>query len=243
MREGPRTSTPGSDIDAIHHLTDMVGQLGAQIGESIVAKLMSAGVVNMNSDHQSASTAQNTHCDVNRHDLPCVTVRVNSDKVLQTFRGDSTDKYPVQDWIDSTKTHLRKQEIPVRHYEPLNGQGKRCCKDCLAVMRPHVSLSQTSMLLCPSTGRELRASGRTTGAAQLKSHITTVTPEQPSPPSSGLAASEQCHTQGPSPSSLQAQHRHLSQFKVNLNGLQAMPLYQLWHKISNSRGETSHSYG
>ena len=46
---GPHTSTPGSDVDAIHHLTDMVGQLGAQIGETIVAKLMSAGVVNLNS--------------------------------------------------------------------------------------------------------------------------------------------------------------------------------------------------
>ena len=68
MREGPHTSTPGSDVDAIHHLTDMVGQLGAQIGESIVAKLMSAGVVTMTSDHQTTFTTQNTHCDVNKHD-------------------------------------------------------------------------------------------------------------------------------------------------------------------------------
>ncbi|XP_075932775.1 uncharacterized protein LOC142932666 [Anarhichas minor] len=113
MRDGPLTSTPGSDLDAIHHLTDMVGQLGAQIGESIVAKLMSAGVVNMNSDHQTTTT-QNTHCDVDQHDRsPHVTVHVNSDKGLQTFRGDNTDKYPVQDWIDMTKTHLRKREIPV----------------------------------------------------------------------------------------------------------------------------------
>ena len=74
MRAGPHTSTPGSDIDAVNHLTDMVGQLGAQIGESIVAKLMSAGVVNMSSDHQTASTTQETHCDVNRHELPHVTV-------------------------------------------------------------------------------------------------------------------------------------------------------------------------
>ena len=113
MGEGPHTSTPGSDVDAIHHLTDMVGQLGAQIGESIVAKLMSAGVVNMISDHQTTSTAQNTHSDVNRHDLSRVTVHVKPDRELQTFRGDSTDKYSVQDWIDMTKTHLRKQEIPL----------------------------------------------------------------------------------------------------------------------------------
>lgn len=113
MREGPLTSTPRSDVDDVRHLTDMVGQLGAQIGESIVAKLMSAGVVNMNSDHQTIPATQNTPCDVNRHDLPHVTVHVRPDKVLQTFRGDNTDKYPVQDWIDMTKTHLRKQDIPV----------------------------------------------------------------------------------------------------------------------------------
>lgn len=63
--------------------------------------------MNMNSDHQTASTTQNTHCDVNRHGLPRVTVHVNSDKGLQAFRGDNTDKYPVQDWIELTKTHLR----------------------------------------------------------------------------------------------------------------------------------------
>ncbi|MEQ2293138.1 hypothetical protein AMECASPLE_030220 [Ameca splendens] len=49
-RDVPPTSTPLSDVDALHHLTDMVGQLGAQIGESIVSKLMSAGVINMNSE-------------------------------------------------------------------------------------------------------------------------------------------------------------------------------------------------
>lgn len=113
LRDGPYTSTPSSDVDVIRHLTDMVGQLGAQIGESIVTKLMSAGVVNMTGDHQTTSPDQNTHCDVNRHDLPHVTVHLKSDKGLQSFRGDDTDKNSVQDWIDMTKTHLRKQEIPV----------------------------------------------------------------------------------------------------------------------------------
>lgn len=108
IREGPQTSIPSRDVDAIHHLTDMVGQLGAQIGESIVAKLMSAGVMNMSSDHQATSATQNTRCDASKHDFPQVTVHVKSDKGLQTFRGDTTDKYSVQDWIDMTKTHLRK---------------------------------------------------------------------------------------------------------------------------------------
>lgn len=38
------TTIPNSDVDAIHHLTDMVGQFVAQIGESIIARLMSVGV-------------------------------------------------------------------------------------------------------------------------------------------------------------------------------------------------------
>lgn len=306
MRVGPHTSTPGSDIDAIHHLTDMVGQLGAQIGESIVAKLMSAGVVNMSSDHQTASTTQDTQCDVNRHDLPHVTVHVNPDKGLQTFRGDSTDKYPVQDWIDLTKTHLRKQKIPVYdqaeeimsrlmgkardvvkialrvdpalnvkekpeliynvllHYfsdapsclpladfyatlprhrenpvdywirlnkaadlalEGLHRQGKRTgnMNDEVALMfvkhcpDPELSCTLKCKPIYEWTSRdvqqriddyqrELRASGRATGAAQVKSHVATITSEQPSPPSSSLVASEQCHTPSPPPSSPQAQH-------------------------------------
>lgn len=67
----------------------------------------------MNSDYQTTSTTKNTRCDASRHEPPHVTVHVKSDKGLQTFRGDSTDKYSVQDWIDMTKTHIRKQDIPV----------------------------------------------------------------------------------------------------------------------------------
>ena len=113
MRDGPQTSTPGSDANVIHHLTDMVGQLGTQIGESIVSKPMSAGVVNMNSDRQAASTTQSSYCDVNKHNPPHVTVNVKSERGLQIFRGDNADTNPVQDWIDMTKAHLRKQKIPL----------------------------------------------------------------------------------------------------------------------------------
>lgn len=38
MREGPHTSAPSTCVDAIHHLTDIVGQLGDQNDESTVAK-------------------------------------------------------------------------------------------------------------------------------------------------------------------------------------------------------------
>ena len=119
MGEGPLTSTPSSDAaTAISQLTGMMGELGAQIGESIVARLMSAGVVNVDSNHPS-STSFNTSpahrgtdsSTVSRTDSH-VTVHVKSDKGL-LFRGDDSDKYPVKDWIDMTKTNLRKQKCPV----------------------------------------------------------------------------------------------------------------------------------
>lgn len=53
--EGPYSSTPAIDKAAFDHLTDMVGQLGSRIGESIVAKLVSAGLVNTNTDSQANS--------------------------------------------------------------------------------------------------------------------------------------------------------------------------------------------
>lgn len=116
MGEGPLTSTPSSiDSAAINHLTSMVGQLGAQIGESIVAKLMSAGIVNTSSEQQGGSSSahhithmQNTsptHTGTDsstvRQTDSHVTVHVKSDKEPKLFRGDGSDKYPVQDWIDN----------------------------------------------------------------------------------------------------------------------------------------------
>lgn len=120
MGEGSLTSTPsGIDAAAISLLSDMVGQLGAQISESIVAKLMSAGVVNVNSVHQSTTslhtspTHTSTESSSVRHTDSHVTVHVKSDKEPKFFRGDGSDKYPVQDWTDMTKAYLRKQRCPV----------------------------------------------------------------------------------------------------------------------------------
>ncbi|TKS64957.1 hypothetical protein D9C73_027749 [Collichthys lucidus] len=79
---------------------------------------------------------------------------------------------------------------------------------CTLKCKPiHEWTSRNVQLRIDDYQRELRASGRTTGATQLKSHITTITHEQPSTPSSSLAAYEQCHTPSPLPSpfSLQTQ--------------------------------------
>lgn len=105
----PQVSTPIRDSDAVHSFTDMVEQIGAQIGESIVTKLLSAGVVNLTGD----SKTQTEQCNSTARDVPHVTVHVKPNKELQIFRGDGTDRCSVQDWIDMATTYLWKQEVPI----------------------------------------------------------------------------------------------------------------------------------
>lgn len=141
MEGEPLTSTPSSiDAAAISHLTDMVGQLGAQIGESIVAKLMSAGAVNINSGHQNTTSpnASATHTSTDSHTTtrtdPQVTVHVKSDKEPDFFRGASSDKYSVQDWTDMMKAYLRKQRCPVEEQaEEILGKLMGKAKDVVRV--------------------------------------------------------------------------------------------------------------
>lgn len=76
---------------------------------------------------------------------------------------------------------------------------------CIWKCKPiHEWTSHDVQLRIDDYQRELRANYRTAGATRLKSQVTTVTSEQPCPPSFSLAAYEQCHTPSPSPSSLQA---------------------------------------
>ena len=120
MGESALTSTPGS-IDAvdISLLIDIMGQFGTQIGMSILARLMSAGVVNVNSEHPSGESLNTspthtvTHSSTNRQINSQVTLHLKLDKEPKLFRSDSSDKYPVQDWINMTKAYLRKQKCPV----------------------------------------------------------------------------------------------------------------------------------
>ncbi|CAL9706643.1 unnamed protein product [Knipowitschia caucasica] len=88
-----QTSTPNSDANVVHQLTDVVAQLGAQIGESIVAQLRSAGVVNLSND-QNPSLTRSPTCDVTKCDSPHVTVHVTPDR-------------------DVTKTYLKKKGTPL----------------------------------------------------------------------------------------------------------------------------------
>ena len=148
MEGEPLTSTPTPtpiDTAALSHLTDMVGQLGAQIGESIVAKLLSAGAVNINSEHQSTSSP--THTNTDSHTATQadsqVTVHVKSGKEPEFFRGAGSDKYPVRDWIDIMKAYLRKQKCPAEEQaEEILGKLMGKAKDVVRVsLRSDTSLN------------------------------------------------------------------------------------------------------
>lgn len=114
LKGDAQASTPVSDNIAIQHLTDMVGQLGQQIGDSIVARLMSAGLPDRDTVYSTPVTqkpvtvltqsTQNT-----QHDSSPVIVHVKTERDPVVFRGNSSDKYSVQEWIDMTKAHMRKQ--------------------------------------------------------------------------------------------------------------------------------------
>ena len=84
----------------------MVGQLGVQIGESIVAGLLSAGVVNTNDERQNSCT----HTEQPSREVPQVTVHLKAEHDI--FRGDGSDKCSIQEWIDKTKAFIKKQKCP-----------------------------------------------------------------------------------------------------------------------------------
>ncbi len=113
--ECPCMSTPNTESDAITHLTDMVGQLGSQIGESIVSKLLSAGLVNSSNTCQSDSL-DNTRFQTRSEQsvsmmVPRLSVHVGSEH--DTFRGDRSDKHCIKEWVDRTKAYIRKQKCPI----------------------------------------------------------------------------------------------------------------------------------
>lgn len=117
LRDDAHTSTPMSDSIAIQHLTDMMSRLGEQIGNSIVAQLYSSGFTDrthapdtpMADKPTSVDTTQQNTTDPIQQNTTPVVVHVKTEREPVTFRGNSSDKYSVQEWIAMTKANLRKQ--------------------------------------------------------------------------------------------------------------------------------------
>ena len=118
-QDGPHHSTPSGENTTLHQFSDMIYQLGSQIGESIVASLLSSGAIG-GANHSSANLHnaeyQNTHTgNMNTlNDNSHVRVVVKSDKEPVIFRGDKTDKYTVTEWVELMKSYLNKQNYGVQ---------------------------------------------------------------------------------------------------------------------------------
>lgn len=114
---GPHHSTPSGGDVTLHQLSDMIAQLGSQIGESIAAKLTSSGAtggVGLTNTERTDDTPHSSHnaTDTQGGGTP-VNVVVRTDKEPIIFRGDGTDKYTVTEWIDLMKSYLKKQQCDV----------------------------------------------------------------------------------------------------------------------------------
>lgn len=120
---GPHYSTPSGGDATLHQLSDMIVQLGSQIGESIAATLASSGAMggvgltntkhsddthSPHGSHTKSDDAANTHGE----GTP-ISVVVHTDKEPVIFRGDGTDKFTVSEWVDLMKSYLKKQKCDV----------------------------------------------------------------------------------------------------------------------------------
>ncbi|KAL1246992.1 hypothetical protein QQF64_034535 [Cirrhinus molitorella] len=150
--------------------------------------------------------------------------------LLRMMESEASSCLPLADFYATLPKH---KENPVDYWirlnkaadlalEGLRRQGKKTeninnevalmfvkhCPDpelsCTLKCKPiHEWTSRDVQLRIDDYQRELRASGRAIGTAQLKNHVIAVTPEQPSVPPVNVAMPSQCHTPN---LSLQAQH-------------------------------------
>lgn len=108
----PMHSTPAAnDVAVTQHLRELIGELGSQIGESIANRLL-ANQDTSNSVHhptrEDRPETSNTSLDLRK-----VSVIVRSDvKEPPMFRGDDSDKYAVQEWIEIMELYLKKSSCP-----------------------------------------------------------------------------------------------------------------------------------
>lgn len=145
---GPHHSTPSGENDTLHQLSDMIYQLGSQIGESIAAKLMSGGALGDVDRSSATSHNQTTQPCGNVNTLSentHINVIVKSDREPVIFRGDNTDKYTVTEWVELMKSYIRKQNYDVSvQAEEIMGRLMGKARDVVKIgLRSNPSLNTT----------------------------------------------------------------------------------------------------
>lgn len=104
------TNYDGQILDC---LIDMFGRLGEQISNAVAAKIIENSTMSVNQEshiNRGVNSESFTKQDVSR-----VIVHVTSDRDPVIFRGDRSDKFPVHEWIEMTKTLLLKQKCAVEN--------------------------------------------------------------------------------------------------------------------------------
>lgn len=121
---GPTASTPSNANDNVaQQLRELIGELGSQLGDSIVTRLLTSQSPVTTSTSVPFSAVAPEPSNAGRI-LTSVSLIVNPDvKEPPMFRGDGTDKYTVQEWIELMELYLHKadcsdkdqiDEIPAR---------------------------------------------------------------------------------------------------------------------------------
>lgn len=106
----PTCSTPtDSNNNVTQQLRELLGELGNQIGDSIVSRLLaSQNVASPLPTTTSGLTKSEPLLESSK-----ISLIVRSDiKEPPMFRGDESDKYTVQEWIDVMELYLQKSNCP-----------------------------------------------------------------------------------------------------------------------------------
>lgn len=105
------TPTPIND-DSRLQITELLEELGSQIGDSILDRLLadrSPSVLG----HQTTPKTVKSELASTTLDLSRLNLIVRSDKrEPPIFRGDGTDKHTVHEWIELMKVYLQKCDLP-----------------------------------------------------------------------------------------------------------------------------------
>lgn len=107
----PQYSTPTNpNENTTHQLRELIGELGSQIGESIAGRLLASQQPCSSKPPLANPTRAETFNAT--ADLSKVSLIVRPDiKEPPMYRGDGTDKYSMQEWIDTVEVYLHKKDL------------------------------------------------------------------------------------------------------------------------------------
>lgn len=108
----PKSSTPvTTDSDSLEQIRDLLGELGTQIGDSVVNRLLANQTTTPLRSPPPPSSLPLPDSSPFTPNMSRLSVVVKTDaKEPAVYRGDGTDKYTVQEWIDVMDTYMRKRD-------------------------------------------------------------------------------------------------------------------------------------